>query len=195
MTKARLQESDFARASAALNCQIAAIKAVCTVEAPGGGFDENGLPRILFEGHKFSKFTGGRFDSSHPTISYPEWTRKFYCATNAGEHDRLALAASLDREAALKSASWGKFQIMGFNFSAAGFTTLQAFINAMYASEGAHLDAFVAFIKSQGLAAPLRERRWADFALRYNGPAYAENNYHTKLAKAFAAAGVSNRVA
>lgn len=190
-----LQEADFARAAAALNCPIAAVKAVCQVEAPGGGFDAAGLPRILFEGHKFSSFTDRRFDEKYPTISYPQWTRKFYAKDNAGEHLRLALAAGLDREAALKSASWGKFQIMGFNFAAAGFTTLQAFINAMYASEGAQLDAFIAFIKHEGLADELREQRWADFARRYNGPAYAANQYDTKLAKAFATFSASNKVA
>ncbi|MNL61260.1 hypothetical protein D3C87_1851660 [compost metagenome] len=28
-------------------------------------------------------------------------------------------------------------------------------------------------------------RKWADFARRYNGPAYKENDYDTKLAKAY----------
>jgi hypothetical protein len=88
--------------------------------------------------------------------------------------------------AALKSASWGKFQIIGFNHAAAGFKELQAFVNAMYRSEGAQLDAFVAFVLHEKLDDELRERRWADFARRYNGPGFKANAYDTKLAKAFA---------
>jgi len=189
-----LTSESFARAAAALGCDVAAIRAVCEVEAPSGGFDAAGQPRILFEGHLFSKLTGGRYDATHPTISYPRWVRTFYAtgpnadARNAGEHRRLQVATSLDRAAALQSASWGKFQILGSNWKDAGFASLQAFINAMYASEDAHLDSFVQLIKSWGLAPTLRDRRWADFAKRYNGPAYAQNQYDTKLAAAYARA-------
>lgn len=186
-----LTESDFQRAAAALGCTIAAIQSVCEVEAPSGGFDSTGQPRILFEGHKFSAATGGRFDATHPSISYPTWTRQFYTtgasadARNAGEHQRLQQAAALDRTAALQSASWGKFQILGANFAACGFASLQDFINAMYAGEGPQLDAFVQFVRHEGLADALRDLRWADFARRYNGPRYAENQYDDKLAAAY----------
>lgn len=189
-----LAPESFAGAALALGCEVAAIRAVCEVEAPGGGFDAVGQPRILFEGHLFSKATGGRFDASHPTISYPRWVRTFYAtgptadARNEGEHQRLRVATSLDRGAALASASWGKFQILGSNWKDAGAESLQAFINAMYRDEDAHLAAFVALIKSWGLAPTLRERQWATFAKRYNGPAYAENQYDTKLAAAYARA-------
>lgn len=78
---------------------------------------------------------------------------------------------------------------MGFNYAACGFPTLQAFINAMYAGEPEQLDAFVNFILHEGMAGMLREKRWADFAKRYNGVNYAINRYDTKLAAAYAAAG------
>ncbi len=189
MTK-RLVELDFQTAARELRCAVAAVKAVCEVEAPEGGFDAEGRPRILFEGHKFSAATGGRFDRSHPTLSYPVWTRQHYArgatadARNAGEHQRLQAACALDRQAALASASWGKFQILGANFKACGFATLQTFINAMYASESTQLGAFIRFVRHEQLDDEMRELRWADFARRYNGPRYAENNYHGKLAAA-----------
>lgn len=188
----RLTEADYQDAAGALRCSVAAVKAVCAIEAPDGGFDSNGLPRILFEGHKFSAATGGRFDTSYPTISYPQWTRQFYSrgqtpdVRNAGEHLRLQQAAALDRDAALASASWGKFQILGANYRACGFPTLQAFINAMHAGEAEQLGAFVRFILHERLDDEMREGRWEDFARRYNGPAYAQNRYHTKLAAAAA---------
>ncbi|RDI25169.1 uncharacterized protein DUF3380 [Pseudacidovorax intermedius] len=180
-----LTPADFARAAATLGCEIAAIQAVCQVEAPRGGFLPDGRPVILFERHQFSRRTGRAYDASYPDISSP---KPGGYIGGAAEHDRLARAAALDRPMALQSASWGRFQIMGFNYEACGFSSLQSFINAMYRSEGDQLDAFVEFIASEGLADELREHRWADFARRYNGPEYAANRYDTKLAAAYAAA-------
>ena len=91
----------------------------------------------------------------------------------------------LDREAALKSASWGRFQIMGFNHASAGHATIQTFIDAMFKSESAHLDAFVAFLQSTGLNDALKKKDWAKFARGYNGPDYAANKYDTKLEDAY----------
>jgi hypothetical protein len=180
-----LIHQDYLKAANRLRCDVAAIRAVCEVEAPKGGFFPDGTPTTLFEGHKFHAFTDGRYSDSHPEISYESWTREHYGDWKR-EKERLAEAVALDRAAALKSASWGKFQIMGFNHAAAGFPVLQHFVNAMYDSEAAQLNAFVNFVLHEKLDDELRERRWADFARRYNGPGYRLNHYDTKLAKAFA---------
>lgn len=185
MMKPVLTNDDLARAAEKIGCDVAAVKAVCQVEAPRGGFLPDGQPTILFERHIFSRRTAGKFDQAAPDISNP---KPGGYSGGVAEHARLQKAAALDRNAALQSASWGKFQIMGFNWQACGFPSLQAFINAMYESEGAQLDAFVAFIQSQGLADELRDQRWSDFARRYNGPDYAANRYDIKLAAAYAAA-------
>lgn len=184
-----LTDSDFVAGGQQVNLEPGLIHAVCDVEAPQGGFDENGLPRILFEGHQFSRLTNHVYDQSHPTISYPQWTKRFYSSTNTGEHARLQEASALNRDAALQSASWGKFQIMGFNYQTCGFLDIQSFINAMYKDEGAHLAAFLGFVsKDRGgaMIPALREHRWADFARMYNGPGYAANKYDIKLGVAYA---------
>jgi hypothetical protein len=189
--KPRLCLVDFNRASRSLGCWPAAIAAVCTVEAPAGGFDRNGQPRILFEGHVFSRLTKGSYDKANPTISYPRWTRAHYATgaspddRNAGEHARLQQAATLNREAALMSASWGRFQILGQNYREAGHPSLQSFINAMYASEADQLDAFVEYIKSRKLTVHLVNHDWHAFAEAYNGPEQEKNGYALKLAAAF----------
>ena len=75
---------------------------------------------------------------------------------------------------------------MGFHWKLLGYASVQEFVNAMYHSEGAQLDAFVRFIKADaGLHRALRSKDWADFARRYNGPAYAKNQYDVKLAEAY----------
>jgi hypothetical protein len=178
-----LSEADYQAAAEMLKCEIAAIKAVAEVESRGEGFLSDGRPKILFERHKFHKFTGGRFDGSHPDIS----NAKAGGYGNGGTHqwDRFDEAAALDRTAAIKSCSWGKFQLMGFNFVACGFATLDDFHAAMLKSEGEHLKAFCNFIAASNLSGALRNFKWAALAEGYNGKDYRINQYDTKLAAAY----------
>ena len=186
MTKAiaKLTDQDFADCAKDLDCNEAAIRAVVDVESAGGGFLSDGRPKILFEAKYFHKLTGGKYDKSHPNISSPVWDKKLYKG-GAKEWDRLNEAAGLDRQAALRSASWGLFQIMGDNYKACGFTSVEDFVAAMERSEGEQLKAFAKFVRSSKLDDDLRSRNWATFAKGYNGPGYAKNKYDQKLAAAY----------
>ena len=182
---ARITDEDFERAALRLQCEVAAVRAVARVESGGRtGFLGDRRPKILFESRWFHKLTGGRFDESHPDISTPTWVRNY--RGGAGEYQRLAKAVALDRTAALKSASWGMFQILGANHGVAGFDDVEAFVTAQMESEGEHLDAFVGFVVSNRLDDELRDKRWADFARGYNGPAFRQNRYDEKMADAYA---------
>lgn len=180
-----LAPSDIDLAASLLGCRPAAVRAVCDIEAPGGGFLPDGRPKILFEAHVFYRLTKGAHGRSN--ISSPTWDRSLYGAAGAHQYDRLEVARQLDNEAALKSASWGMFQILGENHVAAGYDTVESFVDAMHESEGKHLAAFVEFCLHNKIARYLREPPdFASFARRYNGPGYAANGYHTKLAAAYA---------
>jgi phage terminase large subunit-like protein len=106
-------------------------------------------------------------------------------ASGAHQYDRLAEAIALDQPAALQSASWGMFQIVGMNFAACGFARVEDYVAAMCASEGAQLAAFAAFCAHEELTPLLAARDWSRFALRYNGPGEAANDYAGKLAAAY----------
>ena len=179
---APLTPADFARAAAALGCPPAAVRAVVEVESKGG-FLPDCRPRILFERHKFSALTAHRFDATNPAVSNP--TPGGYLG-GAREYDRLGEALALDREAALKSASWGAFQLMGFNHAAAGYPDVESFVAAMVSGHAAQLDAFVAFTAAAGLAPALAKQDWPAFARGYNGPAYTRFAYDTRIARAYA---------
>ena len=179
---APLEDADFERAAKALGCAVAAIRAVGDVES-GGGFLADGRPKILFERHVFSRQTSRHFDAAHPDIANP--APGGYLGGPA-EYVRLARAIACDRAAALRSASWGAFQIMGFNHKAAGFDDVEAFVQAMVSGSGAQLDAFVRFIQSAGLGDAIVRRDWPGFARGYNGPDHARNDYAARLAAAFA---------
>lgn len=185
MAKTPLQYEDFLDDAATLGCEVAAIQAVAEVESGGStGFCPDDFPKTLFEGHYFSKLTKGKYDNAYPTISYPKWTRQFYGKGWQAERARLELAMSLDRNAALMSASWGTFQVMGANFAVCGYKTIQQFVNAMCKDSNAHLAAFTQFIIENGLQDELIDHRWDDFARIYNGPGQVPT-YSVKLAKAY----------
>lgn len=184
--KMQLTEQNFARAAAVLAVEIAAIKAVAQVEAPRGGFNPDDSPTTLFEGHVFYRLTKGKWAASNPTLCYPHQTNQFYGKTWQEEQIRLKAARELDWTAATMAASWGKFQIMGFNYAACGFTSLTMFLASMMNSEGDQLDAFIGFMQSNHLAPFLQKKNWAGFAAHYNGSGYAINRYDVKLAAAYA---------
>ncbi len=171
-----LSESDVARAAEFLNVDEAAVRAVIEVEAASYGFDAKGRPRILFEPHIFWRELGPgilRSEAKEAGLAYPRWRRN-YPRTMDARYAQLARAMQIDRTAALKSASWGLGQVMGFNYRLAGFDTVDAFVSAMKESEGAHLMAMASFIKNRGLDEALRRHDWAAFARGYNGPGYSQ---------------------
>ncbi len=175
---------NVAKAAAAISCSAAQVRTVWKVEAAGAGFFQ-GLPKILFEGHIFSRLTSGKYDQSHPGISYPTWDKSKYPSTQGGRYEQLMEAVSLDPDAAFQAASYGAFQILGQNFKMCGFASAFEFVLAMCQSEGAQLLAFVNFVKARGIDTALRRCDWAAFAKGYNGAAYAANHYDTLLANAY----------
>lgn len=180
-----LSSGDIDAEAEDIGCHPAVIRAICDVEAAGSGFLADRRPKLLFEAHVFWRLTGGRFGRSN--VSSPVWDRSLYGAGGAHQYDRLEEASRLDRRAALKSASWGLFQIMGFNHPACGHGDIESFVAAIRTGERAHLDAFTTFCVFNGLDGELRAMppRFAAFARRYNGPGHAVNAYQTKLAAAW----------
>lgn len=202
-----LTVQDFIDAAALLGCSVPQIRAVWEVEAGGsgwhtdvradilaldgpGGFIDGDLCKILFEAHHFDRLTEGRYRNTHPNISSRSWNRSLYVG-GQGEWARLYKAMTLNRTAALMSASWGGPQIMGFNHKLAGFDTVEQFVDSMQSGSRAHLMAFVNFVKNSGLTNALRQittyhASAEAFARGYNGKSYAVNEYHIKIARAFA---------
>lgn len=77
------------------------------------------------------------------------------------------------------------FQILGSNWSECGYANLNAMIDAMFNSADDHLEAFTHFLLKNKLDGLLREKKWAIFASRYNGPSYKVNRYDEKLSKTY----------
>ena len=181
----------YAATAQMLGVEEAAVRAVCEVESGGRtGFLKDGRPIILFEGHIFWRelkkrsIDPERYKAQYSDVLFPKWDKSKYRG-GADEHDRLNNAATINEEAALASASWGMFQIMGFNHKLCGYDTVKEYVEAIRADSDNHLLSFARFLKSTGMDKPLRNLSWAAFAERYNGPGYRQNQYDTKLQAAY----------
>jgi hypothetical protein len=184
---------DYKKVAAELGVETAAVIAVSKVEAPKGPFLASGLPPILFEGHVFwkelkklgidpKKYTAETYKGKYRSVLYQSWTKAYYIGGER-EYGRLELASEIHHQAALKSASWGAFQIMGFNHAAAGYKTIDGFVEAMKHSAASQLRAFIHFIKANPrMYNALKNKKWEIFAESYNGSGYKQNAYDTKLA-------------
>ena len=66
---------------------------------------------------------------------------------------------------------------MGFNFAAAGYTDVFAFVKAMCSGDPAHIKAFLKFAKSKiDLLEGLREKNYEKIAEGHNGKSWKEVN-------------------
>jgi hypothetical protein len=158
--------------------------AVLEVETKGCGFLPDRRPEILFEHRVFQRLTGGRFDEEAPALSNAN--QHAYGAPGANQYLRLQSAIRLDREAALRSASWGIGQVMGFNAVAVGFSSTQDMVTAMMASEDNQLESVVAFVIANRLQHSLAANDFRTFARGFNGPNFSTNSYDVRLASAHA---------
>lgn len=188
-----LSHSDIIEAAETLGVTVPAVLSVTEVEARKSGFDLNGNPVVLFERHVFyrqlSKIKGATFAEqiaqSYPNLCNP---KPGGYLGGAAEYARLQTAIDIHAQAAKMSASYGLFQLMGFNHALCEFADVEAFYDAMHDSESQQLRAFVHFVRRKENAPmlkALKAKDWAGFAKMYNGPNYQINDYDTKLAAAY----------
>lgn len=133
----RIDDTDYEEAAKELGCEVAAIKAVAKTETGSYGsyfnFEDNDdyVPAILFERHHFHKYTNGKHDHFEDISNS---VGGGYGAKSV-QYTKLVKAYALDKKAALKSASWGKFQILASNFATAGYASPEDFVLALSKSE------------------------------------------------------------
>lgn len=176
-----------------LGIEPALLKSVQIVEAAGrDGFLSDGRPQILFEGHIMYKEFHKKFPDrdlaylckKFSMVFYPKWDKSKYFG-GLGEYKRLELAKEIDEECALKATSWGMFQIMGFNHNLCGCKDVFEFVHKVSESHEKQLELMYYFMNNSGCLKELKEKDWAGFAKKYNGPGYAQNAYDQKLRNAY----------
>lgn len=189
----RLTDDDYQAVADQLGIEVAAIKAVVDIEAGRAhkGFASPGQPLINFDLAMFRRFAQkrginlGKFRDSHAVVFSSPNARRYGSHQNA-QHARLEAARCISDEAAIEGTFWGMFQIGGFNWKKCGAASLDDFVDKISCSEREQLEMFARFIENSGMTRYLKNKDWAGFALRYNGPSYHKRGYHTRLAKSYA---------
>lgn len=187
-TGKKLDDIDLPKIGKLIGVNEDEIHAILDTETRGTGFDSKKRPIILFEPHIFYKQLAAHkpemLDKAvSQKLAYKTWGTQKYPSDS---YPRLEEALKIDVELALRSASWGLGQIMGFNFAMVGFKSAQVMVENFKLDEENHLLAMVKFIIAAGLDDELRRKDWAGFARGYNGPGFAKNGYDKKLAAAYA---------
>lgn len=195
--------------------------AILCVESGGQGFGADGRLIIRFENHVFWKRWGSktpqnkerfnarfRFDPAKKWLGHKHrWQQENDAAeagewrashrSQASEWEALGIARAMDDGQALCSTSMGCAQLMGFNYSVAGYGSVQEMFAAFgdaEAGEGNQIMAMFRFIggtvpgarKPQGkktapaMLEAIRRNDLVRFAELYNGPGKAKE-YGDKL--------------
>lgn len=164
------------------------VRAVAQVESAGGGFNEDGQPKALYERH----YAWKRLRIKIPFLSDPSPGGYTIDADKDGICDsweKIADLALRSPLAAFESASFGKFQIMGAWAAKLGYGNAVEFAYALSRSEAAHYEALCRYIEVFGGVGKFRAlspnpaacRPFAEF---YNGP--RQKGYDVRLARAMA---------
>lgn len=189
----RLTEDDYREVAEQLGVETAAIKAIVDIEAgkQHQGFFAPGKPLVNFDLSMFRQqarrngINLSRYSKSHAVVFSSPNARRFG-STQAAQQERLRVARTIDNKTGISGAFWGMFQIGGFNWKLCGCSSIEEFAERMSRSERDQLELFANFIKNSGILNSLKNKDWATFARRYNGPSYASRRYHTRMAQAYA---------
>lgn len=185
---APLSAADLSALATKHGIEERALRAVISVEAAGKAFHSSGALVCLYEPHIAYRYTDGakRDALVNAGLAYKKWKPGNYPASSFSRIDRCAAIAGA--EVAALASSWGAPQMMGFNHKICGYPSAVQMVKAFASSEAAQIEAMIRFIKSnQKMLTALRGRDWRTFAYYYNGAGYEQNDYHTKLADAYAA--------
>jgi len=188
-----LTPPDIAAMAKRLGCSYRQLDAVRTVESAGKGFDADGRPKILFERHKFHRFTAGEFSPAPFSQSAAGGYTVDADRNGINDNwDKLSAAIATGAvDAAFMSASWGAFQIMGEWWDELGYASPVDMALGCVASEAAHLEMlgrYIEHFRLKGALAAITSNpvTCRAFAAAYNGPGYRAYRYDEKLAERMA---------
>ncbi|MGP3711223.1 N-acetylmuramidase family protein [Brucella sp. RRSP16] len=168
----------------------AALLAIAEVESGGRALHNvNGgkEPAIRFEGHYFDRRLSGRLREYARSngLSAPIAGRIRNPKSQGERWLLLERAMGLNKKAALESTSWGLGQVMGAHWEWLGYATVDDLVAEARGSVAGQARLMLRFIEKAELLEMLKARNWREFARRYNGPAFARNEYDKRMAEAY----------
>ncbi len=184
-----LSEADYRKVADELGIEVAAIKALASIEGGGHGFSAGGKTTINFDLSVYKRLlrSAGKSEAAArkaSPIAFAAVNRARYGGYVEAQHARLEDACRFDRELALKATFWGMFQIGGFNYHLCGCESVEEFARLNGESELQQLELFGRFIKRAGLVKYVKAHNWQGFARAYNGGRQV-STYAGKLQRAY----------
>lgn len=179
----KLTDEDFRIVAEELGVEVAAIKAVVSIEAGTAmkGFWAPGVPVVNFERSMYNRYRNSVRSPGSKGEKVPQGLAGYALQ----EWTQLVNARKVNADAANMGTFWGMFQIGGFNYRLCGCESVGEMVTLMSYSELEQLELFATFIENAGMLPDLKAKNWAGFARKYNGASYARRGYHTKMAAAY----------
>lgn len=180
-----------------LEAEEAAVYAVSKQESSGGGFmdyDGEKVAKILYERHymynnlvevKGESFANEQMNKNNYLVNSVSGKYVYNSKgekeanENIASREKLSLSRKIDENSALKSCSWGAFQIMG-QFYSRLYESPQDLEKAQDMCELQQIAYFKAYLLRERIPAlkALRKKNWEEFTFYYNGKDWERNNSH-----------------
>lgn len=191
----RIDDVDLPRIGERIGVGEDVLHAFLEVEAAGSGFDSQGRVKMLFEPHIFFRLLKGtqRDQAVAEGLAYSKWRRGY----PKDSYPRLERAMEINSSAALKAASWGLGQVLGENHHQLGYDSVEDMVADFAEDEENQVEGLVQFTITNHIDDDLKriqqkidrgEKVTAADAIPivrvYNGPKFAENDYHNRFVKA-----------
>lgn len=181
-------------AAQAAGIEPACLLAIVEAETNGEIFERDGVtPQFLYERHiAYREATKVGADCLRAFrlagLAIPKWSKATQYKderTSQQRLDLMAKATAINEEVALRSASWGVGQTMGFLCTDLGFATAKDMVVHMAGSPAGQIDCMVREIKHSHLVEALNAHDWRHVARVYNGPGFEANHYDQHLADGY----------
>lgn len=181
-----------------LNVEKEVLYAVAETETKGNPFISGIKPKqakILFERHYLHRLAGAKLTAER--IKFYEENYNDVFSSKQGNYNwdveginqipRLKKAKEIDKDAAIMSCSWGKFQVMGEYYDKAynNAEDLEKAQNMCEIQQLYYFKIFIKKVKGKKLIDAMKNKDWESIAYYYNGAKWRTTNpdYPTKFKK------------
>jgi len=183
-----ITDLEYDKSAKNLDIDAALMKAIGSNESGESGFFGEGVAKILFERHYMYNGLSNKYGverANELAKKYPLLVNKEPNVVRSNSCGKLKLAKEIDTDCAIRSCSWGRYQIMGetFKYLYSSPTELEL---AMNACELHQFNYFVQYLKKKPkMIDALKAKDWEKIAYLYNGSNWKNTNpnYATNLEK------------
>lgn len=166
-----------------IGIEVAMIQAIAKQESKRNSFWEEGQATILFERHKMWEYLKKDLNKTdEELIKLKEQDSSIVNNTAGGygkyseQYTKLEKAKKLDYTTALKACSWGKFQVMGFNY-AVKYSSPEEMEKAVNMCELQQFYFFLGYLENtSGMIQAIKNKNWESIASKYNGSNWKNQN-------------------